>query len=230
MSTAVDLAPAETVGDLLARLEGIEPHRILLRPAPGTATEADLLHVLDHGNRLCELVEATLVEKGMGTREGSLAGRIFYLLQVYLDGNDIGELFGADSPFRLEPGLVRMPDVTFILRENLADGQIPSEAIAGAVPDLAVEVLSESNTPAEMRRKRRDYFTAGTTLVWEVDPQRRVVVVYTDAEMGVTLTEADTLDGGNVLPGLVLPIRRIFERLPPLEVPARGRGRKKPKG
>lgn len=82
------------------------------------------------------------------------------------------------------------------------------------MPDLAVEVLSESNTPGEMQVKRKEYFLAGTTLVWQVDPRRRVVVVYAAPEMSVTLTEADTLDGGIVLPGFSLPVRRVFERLP----------------
>ncbi len=223
-----DLENSPTGADLLAlidRLGGIAPERVFLNPVPGTATEADLLHHVERTKRLCELVEGTLIEKVMGAPEANLAGWLIHLLYSFLDGNDLGELVGADGPFRLVTGLVRLPDVTFIRRENLPNGQVPTEPIANIAPDLAVEVLSEGNTRGEMERKRREYFLAGTSLVWEVDPRRRVVVVSTATEMGVTLTEADTLDGGTVLPGLQLPVRRIFERLPPAPT-SRSRKRK----
>lgn len=216
--------------DLLDRIQslgGIDPRRVLLRPLPGTATVADLLRYLDHSNSLYELVDGTLVEKCMGALEGRLGGWIIHLLDLFLEGNDCGELFAADSPFLLMRGLVRLPDVTFIRREQLPGGQIPSAPVPAIAPDLAVEVLSEGNTLGEMRRKRKEYFLAGTTLVWQVDPRRRVVVVYTAPEVSTTLTEADTLDGGTVLPGLQLPVRRVFERLPPVEPAPARRTRKK---
>lgn len=206
------------VAELLARLEslgGVAPERILLQPLPGTATEVDLLRRIERDKPLYELVEGTLVEKVMGALEANLALWIARLLGYHVDPNNLGELFGADGPFRLMEGLVRLPDVTFIRRENLPNGQLPTEPIPNLAPDLAVEVLSKGNTAQEMLRKRKEYFLAGTTLVWEVDPQQRVVTVYTAPEVSQALAETDTLDGGTVLPGLQLPVRRVFERLPP---------------
>ncbi len=223
MSTAQQDA---TVGDLLGRLGDISPHRLLLKPAPGTATEADLLRELHRKERLVELVAGTLVEKLLGYREARLAGWIIRLLGHFLDSNDLGDLAPGDGPLRLMAGLVRLPDVSFVRRDKLPGGIPPDEPIPDLVPDLAIEVLSESNTPGEMKVKRKEYFLAGTTLVWEVDPRRRVVVVYTAPETSATLTEADTLDGGTVLPGLSLPVARIFERLP--AAPARRARKKKP--
>jgi Uma2 family endonuclease len=220
------VSEATTVGDLLENLGGISPNRLLLKPAPGTATEADLLRVLNRKERLVELVAGTLVEKILGYREANLAGWIIRLLGHFLDTNDLGELAPGDGPLRLLAGLVRLPDVSFIRREKLPGGQLPEEPIPNLVPDLAVEVLSEGNTPGEMRVKLKEYFLAGTTLVWLVDPRRRTVVVHTSPEESQTLTEADTLDGGTVLPGLSLPVRRIFERLP--ATPARRTRKKKP--
>jgi Uma2 family endonuclease len=222
MSPALEGA---TVGDLLEHLGGIAPSRLLLKPAPGTATEADLLRVLTRKERLVELVEGTLVEKAMGVRESALALWIGHLLHEFVLGKDLGELFGADGPFRLLAGLVRLPDLTFVRRANLPGGELPDSPVPDLAPDLAVEVLSESNTPGEMQVKRKEYFLAETPLVWEVDPRQRVVVVYTAPEVSVTLTEADTLDGGTVLPGLSLPVRRIFERLP-AATPRRARKKK----
>jgi Uma2 family endonuclease len=205
---------ATTVADLLEYLGDISPRRVLLKPAPGTATEADLLRVLRRKERLVELVAGTLVEKAMGYREANLAGWILHLIRTFLDSNDLGEVTPGDGPLRLLAGLVRVPDVSFIRRDKLPGGQLPEEPIPDLVPDLAVEVLSENNTPGEMQVKRKEYFLAGTTLVWEVDPRRRVVVVYSAPEDGETLTEADTLDGGTVLPGFRLAVAKIFERLP----------------
>jgi Uma2 family endonuclease len=217
-----------TAADLLERIErlgGIAPERVVLQPLPGTATEADLVRLL-RTDQLYELVDGTLVEKVMGAPEANLAGWIIRLLGYFTDPAGLGELFCPDGTFRLMAGLVRMPDVTFIRREKLSGGRPPTEAVPDLAPDLAVEVLSESNTRGEMTRKLKEYFLAGTTLVWLVDPRNRTVV-HTAPDVSRTLTEADTLDGGDVLPGLELPVRRIFEDLAPAEPPRRSR-RKKP--
>jgi Uma2 family endonuclease len=74
-------------------------------------------------------------------------------------------------------------------------------------------VLSESNTPAEIKRKRREYFKAGTSLMWVVDPKVRTVTVWTSVKKSQVLTESDTLDGGSVLPGFKLPLKELFSVL-----------------
>ncbi len=204
----------ETMDDLLERLGGISPRRVLLRPQPGKATEADLLRVLRKTDRLFELVDGTLVEKVMGYGEGLLAVDIIRLLGKFLDEHDLGELGGADATMRLMPKLVRIPDVSFVGWDKFPGRQRPRQAIPDLVPDLAVEVLSEGNTPAEMRRKLKEYFLAGVHLVWFVDPNRRTVEVYTAPDAGTTFTEEQTLDGGDVLPGLHLPVRDVFARVP----------------
>ncbi len=95
--------------------------------------------------------------------------------------------------------------------------RFPDEPIPDLVPDLAIEVLSEGNTPGEMARKLKDYFITGVRLVWFVDPEARTVEVFTAPDRSITLTEADKLDGGDVLPGLSLPVKQVFSRLSPPE-------------
>jgi hypothetical protein len=68
------LASSATIGDLLKRLGHIPAERVRLRPTPGTATEKDVLDVLNRENVPCELVEGTLVEKAMGYEELEIAG------------------------------------------------------------------------------------------------------------------------------------------------------------
>ena len=97
---------------------------------------------------------------------------------------------------RVQPGRVRLPDVSFFSWDHFPGRILPPGAILGLSPDLAVEVLSPSNTREEMLRKRREYFAGGTRLVWEVDPEERTVRVYTTARRSTLLREGDTLDGG----------------------------------
>ena len=63
--------------------------RIIFDPWPGTATEADLLRLLEHDKRLCELVEHTLVEKPVGTWESYIAARLVARLIAYADQHDM---------------------------------------------------------------------------------------------------------------------------------------------
>jgi Uma2 family endonuclease len=215
MSTAVPPAVDwVTAADLLKRLGGIGPSRLRLRPAPGTATEQDLLDIYDREKCRCELVAGVLVEKVMGYPESMLALWLAQLLyRHFLEVNDLGVLGGEAGPIRLMPGLVRIPDLSFVRWDRLPAGKIPSKPILGLAPDLAVEVLSRGNTRGEMARKVREYFLSGVRLVWLVDPRKHLVRVYTAPDDSVRLTEKDVLDGGDVLPGLQLPVKRIFERL-----------------
>ena len=90
-----------------------------------------------------------------------------------------------------------------------------------------MEVLSKGNTKREMDRKVREYFLSGVRLVWLVSLAARPVRVHTAPDQSVTLTEDETLDGGDVLPGLALPLRRVFAEVP---APPKGKKRRRPNG
>ena len=113
---------------------------------------------------------------------------------------------------RVEPGQIRMPDVAFVSWSHFPGRMLPAGGILDVTPDLAVEVISPTNTRREMARKRREYFAGGAKLVWQVYPKTQTVEVYTDADTFTTLGEADTLTGDPVLPGFTLPIKRWFDR------------------
>jgi Uma2 family endonuclease len=206
-------ATIETLADLLEQLGGIAPERVRFQPLPGTATEKDVLEVRARTGLLCELVHGVLVEKGMGFRGSMLAGALIEFLRVFVRPRNLGLVTGESGMMRLAAGLVRIPDVAFISWQRLPNRRVPSEPIPGLAPDLAVEVLSASNTPREMARKRQEYFAAGVRLVWQVDPEARTVEVYTTPEQCTLLHEEDTLHGGAVLPGLALPLREVFAEL-----------------
>jgi Uma2 family endonuclease len=200
-----------TVQDVVAQLPGIAHARIRLLPTPGTATEADIERVRREEGKLCEIYDGVLVEKPTGQPEARLAMLIGGLLLQFADEHGIDcSISGADSLLRLLDRQVRMPDVAVILRTQFADGQYPTEQIWRAYPDLAVEVLSPSNSEREIERKGQEYFAAGSRLMWVVDPASRSVTVFTSPNHSRVLTSNDILDGGDVLPGLKLPLAKIF--------------------
>jgi Uma2 family endonuclease len=211
-ATSIAAPEIKTLADLRRRLGGIPLDRIWFHPAPGTATEKDVLEAERRENRLCELVDGTLVEKAVGFEEARIAMELAYLIKAYLEKNDLGVCVGADGMMRIDRGLVRIPDVSFITWDSLPGREAPQKPIPDLAPDLAVEVLSEGNTKAEMARKVREFFEAGVTLVWLIDPKKRTARVYTSAEKS-TLVHADqTLEGGEVLPGFVLLLSDLLDR------------------
>jgi Uma2 family endonuclease len=204
----------ETFDQLLAALGGIHPSRVRLDPPPGRAKVADVVRLNDHHDRLYELVDGTLVEKAMEFLESSLGAELIYRLHEFLEVKPLGEVVGADGMMQISPNLLRIPDVAFVSTERFPGGRLPTEQVPEIVPDLAVEVLSPSNTAGEMRRKLEEYFRAGVRLVWFVDRIDRTVTVYTAPNASETLGEGDTLDGGAVLPGFGLPLTKLFRKLP----------------
>jgi Uma2 family endonuclease len=151
----------------------------------------------------------------MSTRESMLALDLAFQLKLYLRQNNLGALSGEAGALRLELGQVRAPDVAFIRWEQLPGKVYPSDPIAGIHPDLAVEILSPSNTRREMERKLLDYFKSGTELVWIIDPDSRSAEVHAGAAEPIRLDESGELDGGTVLPGFHLSLRELFAQLGP---------------
>ncbi len=199
----------DTLADVLKALGDIPPARILWTPFPGTATEADQLRYLDgQPRRLVELIDGTLVEKAMGASEGFIGSTLLIILGAFVRLRNLGMIGGEGIPMRVAPAQNRIPDISFTSWERL--GGRTFRAVFPLAPDLAVEVLSPSNTAAEIARKIREYFRGGTRLVWAFDPDDTTVTVYTSPKRSRVLTAADTLDGGKVLPGFTLDLTEFW--------------------
>lgn len=205
---------AENLAELIQSL-GVAPKRIRLHPPPGRATIDDLIRINESQDRIYELVEGTLVEKIMGIAESWVASRLIMILGAFVMPRKLGYVLGADAAMRIMPHLVRAPDVCFIRREKCPDGKVPREPVPELVPDLAVEVLSKSNRSAEMKRKRREYFASGVSLVWYIDPDTETADVFTRPEGPNHVVRNGTLDGGAVLPGFSLRLADLFTDLEP---------------
>jgi Uma2 family endonuclease len=215
MATATPKRPKfDNLAELMEQLGGVPLERIRMRPPPGTATEKDVLAAeRESRKRLCELIDGVLVEKAMGVRESLLAALLAHLINGFLDEDARGIVLGADGMIRTFPGQVRIPDVSFISWEKLPGDEVPDEGISRVVPNLAIEVLSPSNTKAEMDRKLRDYFVAGVELVWVIDPTTQTAKAYTSPDDLQRISKTGSLDGGDVLPGFRLPLKQLFAGL-----------------
>jgi len=200
---------SRTLAQLRRDLGMIPEERIVLAPAPGTATEADI-EVLRKRGRLCELIDGVLVEKAMGWKESLLALLIGQYINNYLDHHPLGIVLGEDGFMRLVPGLVRAADVSFISWERVPSEDEPAKGIPDFAPDLAVEVISKGNTKKEIERKLREYFQCGTRLAWVIYPKTRSAVVYTAPDQARRLRPTQLLEGGDVLPGFALPLSQLF--------------------
>jgi Uma2 family endonuclease len=213
--------PAEwSLADLQEHLGGIPAERIRLFPPPGYAIEEDVLQAAQREGRLCELEDGVLVEKPMGWYESLLAGLIIGELNEFLRRHNLGKALGADGTVRILPGIVKIPDVSFISWKRWPRQRLPRRPIPALIPDLVIEVLSETNTRREMEDKLRRYFEAGVQLVWFVDPATHAADAYTSPADVTHIEPSGELDGGEVLPGFRLSLPSLFEladRQPPDE-------------
>lgn len=178
-------------------------------PTHTLITGAELWHMPDAGKKL-ELVKGELIEMAPpGGDHGERALRIGRLLDEFVEAHALGRV-GVESGFYLarDPDTVRGPDAFFISKERLPV-DVTVEGYYPVVPDLAVEVISPNDTFTGVTEKVEEYLAAGVRLVWVIDPKRRTVLVYPG---GQTLTEADRLSGGDVLPGFAVPVTRLFRR------------------
>ncbi|MCA1633788.1 MAG: Uma2 family endonuclease [Acidobacteria bacterium] len=146
-----------------------------------------------------------------GVTHGILCAKLATELSIFVRENRLGIICGAETGFVVErnPDTVVGADVAFLNREQLKhlDNR---EKFAPFAPDLAVEVLSPSNTVNEMDEKLAFYFAAGSRLVWIVNPKRRTVAVYRSTVEVRILSEQETLDGGEALPGFSYKLSELF--------------------
>src|SRR5262245_33874936 len=203
-----------TAVDVVERFGAIPLDRIRTTPPPGQATEEDAIELTEKKVGIFELVDGILVGKDMGAYESMIGLEIGRLLGNFVRPRKLGVVLGESGMLRLAPGLIRIPDVAFLSMDKFPGGRFPRDAALPLAPDLAVEVISKGNTPKEMAEKLRDYFAAGSRLVWYVDPQKRQVEVYSSPESRRTVKEPEILDGGKVLPGFELSLAELFAELP----------------
>ncbi|HXD86899.1 MAG TPA: Uma2 family endonuclease [Urbifossiella sp.] len=176
-----------------------------------TAEEFERLPDPGDGSRQ-ELVRGEVITMpGPNWQHGEIAANVAVAIKLFLRKNKIGRVTveGGNITER-GPDTVRSPDVSFMSMERMPLDEKMDRYAEGAA-DLCVEVLSPSNTRAEMNEKIAEYFAGGSRLVWVVDPKKRTVTVYTGPKTSRIVKDDAVLDGGDVLPGFACPVAEFFE-------------------
>ena len=162
---------------------------------------------------LYEVVDGQVVEKTMGAFETGIASLLAEILGTFARANRLGRFFN-EMLFRIDIGqdLQRRPDVAFVSHARWPyNRRVPDVPVWDIVPDLAIEVISPSNSASAVHRKIHDYFKAGVTRVWVVYPEQAEVYIYSTPQQIQVVGVGQELDGGDLLPGFHLPVAALFE-------------------
>lgn len=176
----------------------------------------ELSHSLEYADKRLELVEGELIEMAPASFDhGDDALLIGAIIRLFVDEHQLGIATAAETGYILfkNPNgkdTVRAPDVGFIAKERLPKKRSERKiGYAPFAPDLAVEVVSPEDTADDIHERTTDYLKNGTRLMWVFYPKSRSVIAHTP-HGSTTLGIDEELDGGDVLPGFKLPLRRIF--------------------
>ena len=175
-------------------------------------TAEDLLRLDSQGVK-GELIRGVLCEKvSAGMEHGQIAMTFGSTLVAHVRPRRLGRVIGSDSGVLLQrsPDTVREPDIAYISAERLPL-DVRVRGYLEIAPEIVVEIISPSDSQREVNDKTRMWLSYGVSIVWEIYPAERAIMVHRSGAQPVTLTEDDTLDGGDVLPGFSCPLREIFD-------------------
>ena len=162
---------------------------------------------------LYEVVDGQVVEKIMGVFATAISSLLFEILGPFARKNRLGQFF-SEMLFRIDidQDLQRRPDVAFVSHARWPHNRGPRDVpVWDIVPDLAIEVISPSNSASAVQRKVHEYFKAGVIRVWVVYPEQAEVFIYSTPQQIQVVGIGQELDGGDLLPGFRLPVAVLFE-------------------
>jgi Uma2 family endonuclease len=177
-------------------------------------TDEEFMALPNNGHRY-ELVNGELIDMGnSGAKHGYVAIVLSSALFAVVFSKKLGAMFDSSTAFKMKSGNKRSPDISFVAKERLQGlEELPDGFLDGA-PDLAVEILSPTNTVEEIHDKLVEYFENGTRLVWIIHPNEHYILVYRRAkEPELLLKSTDFLDGEEVVAGFSFPVADLFQKL-----------------
>jgi Uma2 family endonuclease len=173
---------------------------------------ADELERLPDDGQRHELVNGELsTMTPSGFDHGAVIANLTAPLVSHVRSKNLGVVVGAETGFKLtsKPDTVRAPDIAFIRRDRLPASGRPTTFWLGA-PDLAVEVLSPTDTVLEIEKKVAAWLAAGAAMVWVLNPKSRTITVHRAGTRPRVLSEKETLSGEDVLADFAIPVADAF--------------------
>jgi Uma2 family endonuclease len=173
---------------------------------------AEELLLNDVPNKSTELVRGRLVvREPPSTYHGRIQSNLNFRVAAFVHAQHLGAVFGQDTGFKIasDPDTVLAPDLAFVVQARLF--LIGSRGYAPLAPDLAAEILSPDDRPAEVLAKVADWLAAGVAIVWVIDPERRTAQVYRADGSVSTVARDGSLEGEQLLPGFRCDLADLFE-------------------
>jgi Uma2 family endonuclease len=181
-------------------------------PSSKLITADELLKMGDIGR--CELLHGELIMMSpAGAEHGVVAARLARFLAAFVEDNNLGIVFGAETGFKLDtdPDTVRAADASYVRLDRVKDG-ITKKFFEGP-PDLAVEVRSPDDSRREVIEKVNYWLAKGTTSVWVADPKAMDITIYQTGKDPVVFGRDQVLRDGAILPGFELPVASVYRLL-----------------
>jgi Uma2 family endonuclease len=174
-------------------------------------TDEEFMALSRDGHRY-ELVNGEVLDMGnSGMEHGGIGSLLGGLLAIYVKQHKLGIVCDSSTAFTLKTGNKRSPDVSFVAKDRLKGLKRPPRGFFQGSPDLAVEILSPSNTIEEIHDKIVEYFDNDTRLVWVIHPDEKYVLIYHSPEPDRFLRSGDRLDGEEIVPGFSMAVSELFE-------------------
>ncbi len=173
-------------------------------------TDQELMALPDDGNKY-ELVDGELIVSNSGLEHGYIAAILVSALYSFVVSRKLGVVLDSSTAFTMKTGNKRSPDVSFLSKDRLQGLKKLPKGFGQGAPDLAVEILSPSNTTAEIHSKIVEYLENGTKLIWVINPEEEYVLVYkSKPSPDRLLSSVDILSGEETLPDFSFAVADLF--------------------
>ena len=170
----------------------------------------------DPGHRY-ELVDGELSDMDGAPPHGTMTGHVYMLIFGHVSHANLPLDVGVTTGFAMSEHTLRFPDVHVTLWERMAEYDEDAGGWPRFAPDIAIEVMSPSNTPSELARKAQEYFANGARAMWIADPRPRTVTIRRPGVAEQVFAVGDTLSGEPEIPGFFCAVSEIFavlDRIP----------------
>ena len=174
---------------------------------------ADELLELPRGQHRYELINGELKTMSPASHaHGRIAIRVGASMAQFVWQNDLGEAYAAETGFllRTKPDTVLAPDFAFISKQRASEGRDQKGFWPGP-PDVAIEVLSPSESGPQARKKVGQWLDYGTKQVWIVNPKNETVTIYRSSGDTTSFSDEETVEADDVLPGFRIAVKEIFK-------------------
>lgn len=158
-----------------------------------------------------QLVEGEIImTPAPGRKHQRITGRLYKLLDDFVEQNQLGEVANAPRDVYLAPRETYQPDILFISQNRI---DISAEDKVNGAPDLVVEVLSPSTGYYDLKPKYRAYEKYGVQEYWIVDPEEKSIEIYRPQNQTFTLVDRKFSAGeaaSHILPGFTVSLAGLF--------------------